>query len=172
VSRFIEADTRIGLGDPEASRSGFENAARVNRALLQGRFGRTIARHLEHAPAPLRRSVLEELEAEFPAEFARTASSRFRSATDVSVTNSLYHYYALMTGRAVPQESMRVKYVDTTMRAGVAELGALLRRRDHDFFCLNDGSFPELTPDERAEAVRSFLEDYLPIAAPWERTAR
>jgi hypothetical protein len=172
VSRFIEADTRIGLGDPETSRSGFENAARVNRALLQGRFGRTIARHLEHAPAPLRRSVLEELEAEFPAEFARTASSRFRSATDVSVTNSLYHYYALMTGRAVPQESMRVKYVDTTMRAGVAELGALLRRRDHDFFCLNDGSFPELTPDERAEAVRSFLEDYLPIAAPWERTAR
>jgi UDP-glucose 4-epimerase len=172
VSRFIEADTRIGLGDPETSRSGFENAARVNRALLQGRFGRTIARHLEHAPAPLRRSVLEELEAEFPAEFARTASSRFRSATDVSVTNSLYHYYALMTGRAVPQESMRVKYVDTTMRAGVAELGALLRRRDHDFFCLNDGSFPELTPDERAEAVRSFLEDYLPIAAPWERTVR
>ncbi len=169
VGRFIEAETRIGLGEPEPARSGFENAARVNRALLQERFGRTIARHLEHAPAPLRRSVLDELEAEFPEEFARTASSRFRSAADISVTNSLYHYYALLTGRAVPQESMRVKYVDTTAQAGVAELATLLRKRDHDFFCLNDGSFPELSPEERASAVRSFLEDYFPIPAPWER---
>lgn len=169
VSRFIEAQTRIGLGEAELARSGFENAARVNRTLLHGRFGRTIARHLEHSPAPLRRSVLDELEAEFPREFERTAASRFRSATDISVTNSLYHYYALMTGRAVPQESMRVKYVDTTMREGVVELSALLHKRDHDFFCLNDGSFPELSPDERASAVGSFLEDYFPIPAPWER---
>lgn len=169
ISRFIEADTRIGLGEPEPVRSGFENAARVNRAVLQDRFGRTIARHLEHAPAPLRRSVLVKLEAEFPEEFARTAASRFRSATDVSVTNSLYHYYALLTGKAVPQESMRVKYVDTTMQEGIAELATLLRKRDYDFFCLNDGSFPELSPEERATAVRSFLEDYLPVPAPWER---
>lgn len=169
TSRFIEADTRIGLGEPEPLRSGFENAARVNRALLRDRFGRTIARHLEHAPAPLRRSVLVELEAEFPDAFARTAASRFRSATDVSVTNSLYHYYALMTGKGVPQESMRVKYVDTTMQEGIAELATLLRKRDYDFFCLNDGSFPELSPEDRALAVRSFLEDYFPVPAPWER---
>lgn len=169
ISRFIEADTRIGLGEPEPIRSGFENAARVNRAVLQDRFGRTIARHLEHAPAPLRRSVLGELEAEFPEEFVRTAASRFRSATDVSVTNSLYHYYALLTGKAVPQDSMRVKYVDTTMHSGMAELTTLLRKRDHEFFCLNDGSFPELSPEERASAVRSFLKDYFPVPAPWER---
>ncbi len=171
ISRFIEADTRIGLGEPESFRSGFENAARVNRAVLQDRFGRTIARHLEHAPAPLRRSVLLELEAEFPEDFARTATSRFRSATDVSVTNSLYHYYALLTGKAVPQESMRVKYVDTTAEEGIAKLTTLLRKRDYDFFCLNDGSFPELSPEERASAIRSFLEDYFPVPAPWERDA-
>ena len=53
VSRFIEADTRIGLGDNDPARSGFENAARVNRALLRERFGRVITRHLEHAAAPL-----------------------------------------------------------------------------------------------------------------------
>ena len=44
-------------GENDPRRSGFENSARVNRALLQERFGRVTTRHLEHAAAPLRTSV-------------------------------------------------------------------------------------------------------------------
>jgi hypothetical protein len=171
VTKFIEATTRIGLGPSNLERSGFENAARVNRAALESRFGKTITRHLEHTAAPLRKSVLQELEREFPADFARTAASMFRSATDVSVTNSLYHYYALMTGRSVLQTEAKVRYVDTTMRAGLSDMKRLLKRRDVDLFCLNDGSFPELTVEERADAIREFLDAYFPIVAPWERPA-
>ena len=58
ITKFIEADTRIGLGENDAERSGFENAARVNRKLLWERFGRITTRHLEHTAAPLRRSVV------------------------------------------------------------------------------------------------------------------
>ena len=169
VTKFIEATTRIGMGESNLARSGFENAARVNRRLIQERFGRTITRHLEHTPTPLRKSVMQQLEAEFPEDFRRTAASTFRSATDISVTNSLYHYYAWVTGRAVAQTDATVRYVDTTMRAGLAEMTTLLKRRNIDMFCLNDGSFPELTAEERAAAVRSFLDSYFPIAAPWER---
>ncbi len=169
VTKFIEATTRIGMGESNLRRSGFENAARVNRSLLQQRFGRSITRHLEHTATPLRKSVLRELEREFPEDFARTAASTFRSATDVSVTNSLYHYYSLVTGRAVMQTDATVRYVDTTMRAGLSDMTRLLKRRDVDLFCLNDGSFPELTAEDRAAAVRSFLDSYFPIAAPWER---
>ena len=169
VTKFIEATTRIGMGESNLRRSGFENSARVNRSLLQQRFGRSITRHLEHTATPLRKSVLRELEREFPEDFARTAASTFRSATDVSVTNSLYHYYSLVTGRAVMQTDATVRYVDTTMRAGLSDMTRLLKRRDVDLFCLNDGSFPELTAEDRAAAVRSFLDSYFPIAAPWER---
>lgn len=168
VSRFIEADTRIGLGSNDPRRSGFENAARVNRSLLEERFGAVITRHLEHSPAPLRKSVIEELEREFPEDFVRTASSTFRSQTDISVTNSLYHYYALLTGRAVTQKDASVKYVDTTTRAGLKLMKSLLRKRSFDMFCLNDGSFPEISNAERATAVRSFLDRYFAISAPWE----
>ena len=87
------------------------DAARVNRELLWERFGKIITRHLEHTAAPLRKSVLCELEREFATDFARTQASRFRASTDISVTNSLYHYYALMTGRAVQHESAKVLYV-------------------------------------------------------------
>lgn len=168
VTKFIEATTRIGLGEPNPSRSGFENAARVNRGLLFERFGRITTRHLEHAATPLRRSVMAELEHQFPAEFARTAASAFRSSSDISVTNSLYHYYALMTGRAVVQERATVKYIETTLATASGEMDALLRERDYDFFCLNDGSRPEVSVQRRTKTVRSFLENYFGIPAPWE----
>jgi len=168
VTKFVEATTRIGLGGTTPQRSGFENAARVNRGLLAERFGVTITRHLEHCAAPLTRAVLLELEKEFPEDFARTAASRFRASTDVSVTNSLYHYYALLTGRAVIQEHAKVRYVDTTMRHGLVAMEKLLAKRNVDMFCLNDGSFPEISAEERAAAVGTFLENYFPIVAPWE----
>src|SRR6202012_3685388 len=84
VTRFIEAKTRIGLGANDPTRSGFENAARVNRQLLFERFGQVITRHLEHTAVPLRKSVLTEMEREFPEDFARTQASQFRSSTDIS----------------------------------------------------------------------------------------
>jgi len=171
ITKFVEATTRIGLGDTHPGRSGFENAARVNRALLRERFGKVTTRHLEHCAAPLRRSVMAELEAAFPEEFRRTAASRFRSATDISVTNSLYHYYALLTGRAVVQTDARVKYVETTLRKALPTMKLLLKRRDQDMFCLNDGSFPEISVEQRTAAVIDFLERYFPFAAPWEKTA-
>jgi hypothetical protein len=169
VTRFIEAKTRIGLGANDPTRSGFENAARVNRELLFERFGQVITRHLEHTAVPLRKSVLREMEREFPGEFARTQASAFRSSTDISVTNSFYHYYALLTGRAVQQEKAKVLYVNTTTREGLDLLPELRRERRNHFFCLNDSSFPEVSAAERAERVTDFLERYFPIPAPWEK---
>ncbi|GAA2037557.1 stealth conserved region 3 domain-containing protein [Agromyces tropicus] len=170
VTKFVEAGTRIGLGDSDPTRSGFENAARVNRALLRDRFGKVTTRHLEHCAAPLRRSVMAELESTFPDEFRRTAASRFRSATDISVTNSLYHYFSLMTGRAVVQTDATVKYIETTLKRALPAMRRLLKRRDVDMFCLNDGSFPEISVEERTEAVIDFLERYFPFPAPWEKS--
>lgn len=171
ITKFVEATTRIGLGDTDPGRSGFENAARVNRALLRERFGKITTRHLEHCAAPLRRGVMAELEAAFPEEFRRTAASRFRSATDISVTNSLYHYYALLTGQAVVQTDARVKYIETTLKRALPAMKRLLKRRDMDMFCLNDGSFPEISVEERTAAVIDFLDRYFPFPAPWEKLA-
>lgn len=169
ITKFVEATTRIGMGETHAKRSGHDNAARTNRRLLRERFGAITTRHLEHCAAPLRRSVMAELEAEFPEDFRRTAASRFRSATDISVTNSLYHYYALMTGRAVQQHDAKVQYIETTLKKALPAMARLLKKRDQDMFCLNDGSFPEISVEERTAAVRGFLEAYFPIPAPWER---
>jgi hypothetical protein len=109
------------------------------------------------------------MEREFPEEFARTAAARFRTWDSISVTNSFYHYYALLTGRAVTQVGAKVMYVDTTVRSGLETLPKLLKKRNQDFFCLNDGSFPDVSAEERQTRVSDFLEKYFPIPAPWER---
>jgi hypothetical protein len=116
----------------------------------------------------MRRSVLSELEARFPEEFTRTAAARFRSATDVSVTNSLYHYYALATGRAVVTKRPRTRYVQTTLHEAIPQMRRLLARRDADMFCLNDGGNPQLPEHVRVNVLRECLENYFPVRAPWE----
>lgn len=169
ITRFVEATLRIGVGETSPSRSGHDNAMRVNRTLLRDRFGRTITRHLEHCAVPLRRTVLRALEAEFPDHFARTAAARFRSPSDISVTNSLAPYYGLFTGSAVQQTGARVQYIETTLAATAARLSRLERGRRVDMFCLNDGSEPELDEDARTAIVTGFLERYFPVPGPWER---
>ncbi|WJL96037.1 stealth family protein [Microbacterium sp. ET2] len=169
VSTFVESRVRIGTGDPRPERSGHDNGLRVNRALLRERFGRLITHDLEHCAVPMRRSVAYELEREFADDYARTAGSPFRSATDISVTNSLYHYYALLTGRAIVTTKPRVRYIQTTQLASLRRMERLLARRDTDMFCLNDGSVPELPEEVRIRAIRDSLERYFPVRAPWER---
>ena len=169
ITRFMLSPNRIGLGESAQERSGFENSARVNRRLLWDRFGAFTTRHLEHSAAPLRRSVLTQLNEEFEPEFAATAASTFRAANNISVTNSLYHYYALLTGRAVMHKDGRGIYVDTANMAGLTQLPHVLARRNADFLCLNDGSFGDATPELRRKLVTDFLEDYFPFKAPWEK---
>lgn len=172
VSQFVECDVRIGTGPTATHRSGHDNALRVNRALLSERFGRTITHDLEHCATPLRRSVMTELEQAFPAEFACTAASRFRSATDISVTNSLFHYYALFTGRAVPTTAPRTRYYQTTVADALRRMERLAERRDIDMFCLNDGGSGVEVPEEiRVRVVTGLLERMFPVRAPWERAA-
>lgn len=170
LTKFVECDIRIGTGDPAVQRSGHDNALRVNRALLRERFDRTIVRDLEHCATPLRRSVMAEMEREFAEDFRRTAASRFRSATDISVTNCLYHYYALFTGRAITTGEPRTRYYQTTQAKSLRRAQRLASRRDVDMFCLNDGGESDAVPEQlRVQVITELLERLYPVRAPWER---
>ena len=163
VTRFIEAKTRIGLGANDPTRSGFENAARVNRQML---FERVRARHhpasrAHRGPAAPKRADRDGTR--ISRGIRSHSGESFRSGTDISVTNSFYHYYALMTGRAVQQEKAKVLYVNTTTNDGLNLLSEMRKRRGYDFFCLNDSSFPEVSAPSGQKVSSGFLERYFPI---------
>jgi hypothetical protein len=143
-------------------------AGKNNRRLLQEHFGTAIVQKLRHAPYALRRSVLEEIEREFAEEHRRTSHSRFRSADDISIPSSLYHYYAYFTGRAVPS-NITFAYLDLAKPEIQRRLGILLARRDRQAFCINDTLSDGHDVDRQTEMLKTFLRAYYPVPSPFER---
>jgi hypothetical protein len=153
----------LSLGDRPVDAAG-----KNNRRILEASFGSTIVQKMRHAPYPLRRSVLFEIEREFVEAHRGTTLSRFRSATDISIPSSLYHYYAYFTGRAVPSD-IQFAYLDLARPEIQRRLGILLARRDRQAFCINDTISDGLDVDRQSRMLTRFLQAYYPIPSPFER---
>jgi len=167
-NRFFLSTARIPPGLPSADDLPVDAAAKQNRELLVRRFGRAPSFKLQHVPHPQHRSVVEQIEAEYPQELAAVARSRFRSPADLSVASSLQHFWAYETGRAVPGR-LDYLYVDLADPDLALQLYGLGRRRDRDVFCLNEVDLdPDVEPRVAALVAR-FLEDYFPRSGSFER---
>ncbi|MGW5696322.1 stealth family protein [Streptomyces asiaticus] len=162
-SRALIPLTPVGPGDVPVSAAG-----KNNRALLEERFGPAITQKMKHTPHALRTSVLAEIEKEFPDAVRATMASRVRSTSDISVPSSLHHYYAFLTGRAVPAQ-LRYDYFDLAQPAIRARLARLLRARHCQAFCLNDTVSSAHDLEDQLALVRPFLDAYFPLPSPLER---
>ena len=164
-------DTASAWARTTPTRSGFENAARVNRRLLRDRFGRVTTRHLEHAAAPLRK----QRDARDGAGVRRGVRPH-RGQHLPGGEQHLGDQLAVPLLRAAHRPggdadaSAKAEYVDTTTgaRRCAACPSCCRKRRDQDFFCLNDGSFPEVPRRGARARCTGFLERYFPLPAPWE----
>ena len=137
------------------------------RDLLARRFDRRITTMLQHTPHPQQRSVLEELEREFPDEIARTRRSPFRYGTDIAMATALHHYYAFFTGRAVPAH---MRYRGVTLGGDdLKERLRMVTQRRPQAFCLNDTLVDAAEPRRKARIVGRFLERYFPEPSSFER---
>lgn len=142
-------------------------AARRNVVeLLERDFGRTATRAFFHTPIPQRRSVMMELEKRYPDVFETTWSSQFRSRHDYEINSWLHHYYAYLTGQAVPG-MIKYAYFSTIRAEDWKRMTRLLRARDRDVLCINDDD--EITEHEEDTRVADWLEAYLPTPSSFER---
>ena len=167
TSKFFLSKAQIPLGVATESDPGIDAAAKNNRTLIRERFGRRITQKMKHTPHAQQRSVVEEMEAEFADEFKRTSASQLRHPTNISVASSLHHYYAYLTGRAIPG-SITYDYINLSRWDLAQRLDSMLEHRRYDTFCLNDTDHHD-DPDRRDAIVAEFLEAYFPIPSPWER---
>ncbi|MET8330558.1 stealth family protein [Streptomyces sp. NPDC005181] len=153
----------LTLGDRPVDAAG-----KNNRRIILENFGSAIVQKLRHAPYALRRSVLYEMEQELAEAHYSTSHSRFRSATDISIPSSLYHYYAYFTGRAVPS-SISFAYLDLAKPEIARRLGILLARRDRQAFCINDTVSDTFDVNRQTVMLNEFLASYYPVPSPFER---
>ncbi|WP_406327066.1 stealth family protein [Streptomyces sp. NBC_01617] len=153
----------LTLGDRPVDAAG-----KNNRRIILENFGSAIVQKLRHAPYALRRSVLYEMEQELAEAHYSTSHSRFRSATDISIPSSLYHYYAYFTGRAVPS-NIGFAYLDLAKPEIARRLGILLARRDRQAFCINDTVSDTFDVNRQTVMLNEFLAAYYPVPSPFER---
>ncbi|MFI0727434.1 stealth family protein [Streptomyces sp. NPDC021225] len=168
MTKFFLSRALIPLGPAHPGDVPVSAAGKNNRALLEGRFGTTVTQKLKHTPHALRRSVLAEIEGEFPGPYRATMASRVRSASDISLPSALHHYYAFLTGRAVPAP-LRYDYFDLSRPGIPARLARLLRSRRCQAFCLNDTVSCERDLADQLALLRPFLDAYFPVPSPLER---
>ncbi|MFJ3309739.1 stealth conserved region 3 domain-containing protein [Streptomyces sp. NPDC086549] len=142
-------------------------AAKNNRRLLSEKFGRVLVNSFIHAPHPLRRSVMRDLETHFADALRNTAGNQLRNASDVSVASSLHHYFGYYTGRSVPGR-IGGGFVNVGLSEQVKKLNRMLATRSNDVFCLNDFHDGDVSEDEQDATLAAFLPSYFPIASQFE----
>ncbi len=170
LSKFFPSPALVPLGPRAIQDAPVSLAGKNNRAIVQERFGRLLVQKMRHVPHPLRRSVLDEIETDFPEQHQVTASTRFRGPDDLAVTSSLYHYYAFHTQRALPSE-LSYAYIDVSLPNSANRLDQLLLKRDKKVFCLNDTCSTEADYDRCNRLLRSFLDVYFPVPSRFEKHA-
>jgi hypothetical protein len=167
MSKFFVSRNLIPPGDANVEVTPVQAGAMNNRSLLQRKFNRTITHTLQHAPYAMQRSVMAEIEREFPEEYRATMMSQFRELHTITVTSSLHHYYAYLTGRAV-HGKVSYGYIRLDIPDLKRRLTRALARRDYDTLCLNDSSSTAKDLEQQRSILTPFFESYFPVHSPHE----
>ena len=169
LARVFSSRARIH-GVEDAETLAVDTGARRGRELLSSRFGRVVSNKPLHSPYPLRRSVMEEIDEEFPDVIQQTTNSRFRSPTDLSVAASFAQHYGMAIGKGVFSE-IEAAYVHVESARLRWHLAQMLLGRFYDAFCINETSHVGTDTSARELKLSEFFEAYFPVPSPWERTA-
>jgi len=82
------------------------------------------------------------------------------------VAHQLFHYYAQLTGQAVPA-TLAYDYVNVARADHSWRLRRLLRDRDRLVFCLNDAPEDGVEP-MHSDTVTRFLQAFFPLPSEFE----
>ena len=115
-------------------------------------------RTFAHAPRPMLRSLLYELEAQAPDLFSRVRSTVFRAWDKPTIVSDFVLRWALAHGVAKVRQYAQL-HVSTGDATTTAHLDRLLRSHGQvDFFCVNDTTDDASLYDPRLARVRQTLQ--------------
>ena len=154
-------------GETLVEEGAWKSAWKNTNKILDNKFVPERRRCLSHAPFALRKSLIQEVQKQFPEIFSSVSSHKFRSPDDYAMTNGFIQYYALYNAQAQIGK-FRDKTVRLTENARKNK-GALkqLMKSQYKAFCLEDIARED--SDDTDIALKEFLEDYFPNVAPWEK---
>jgi hypothetical protein len=140
--------------------------AKLTRARIEERFGRTLSHVMRHTPHSMTRTMVQRVIDEYPDDIERTRRSRFRRVDDMPL-DQMVHYLSQILGTGT-RSPINYGYVNVADPDGAEAFAEMVERRDRDVFCLNDApSRPGESPD--VERIAALLEECFPVPSRWER---
>lgn len=170
VTKFFESKTLVNYINVQPIDNASTIAAKNARSVIFERFGRSFSRKFYHTPSAIDRSVLTLMEAENEELFDLTRRAKFRQNSDIAAVGSFYFNWANAMGRAVPGR-ISYAYIDPSTFMGRKLLSQVIKKRNYDTLCINDGSTNE-TDRQREESdlfIKSSLQKLLPIKSSFEK---
>ena len=142
----IPYDKKVGLRPVDF---GAINTAK----LLEEDFDCYPVKKLHHAPYPMLKSTLFEIESRYGAQLLETMRHKFRHVRDLPLATTLHAYYALANGYAEIGK-IDCRYIDIGDPLFVFLIAPLspLRRGKYQTFCLN-----EVGDIDRLSGIRDYI---------------
>ena len=121
---------------------------------------------LHHVPYVMRKSLVQDVEQQFPEVFKKVSAAKFRSEDTGRVTCCLVPYAGFYTGRAKPSQcDCHYFSFRSSVFQDVRHMNKLFKERPK-FFCVQDEAIR--IDEEAEEKLLNFFETYFPNPAPWE----
>lgn len=151
------------------SGTALENACRLSNQWLSREAGyRPIFRTFAHAPRPMLKSALFELEDKASELFAMVRSTMFRVWDKPTIVSDFVLRWSLANGQAKMRGYQHL-HISTGDAALAAELAQLRRSLGQlDFFCINDTLDDAPPNDPSLQLVAGALALLLPAPSPFE----
>lgn len=136
---YFPSKHNIPDGPASAQLRPVDNGAINASDRLKEDFGFKPEKKLHHAPYPLSRSLLQEIDGRYTDVIRSTRGHAFRNVGDIAMSTTLHAYYAQCVGRG-RERTVAARYVDI----GDPKFTLLvhpwspLMRGEYDFLCLNE----------------------------------
>lgn len=154
-------------GDPD-----YLNAARNGNQLIEDEFQKSTTQLVTHSPQALRVDILEEIENKWQIHLQRTSNNKFRAIDDISLTGYLHAHYAIITARAIYDETpVRLVQPNHNYRRVLKSLIRMKKSNSRLLplsICLNDGQDSH-SNEVWNQAVAEFLEVFYPLPSRFEK---
>jgi hypothetical protein len=167
---FQSRSITIPSGPANASDQAGDAAAKNARDLLQQKFGVYATRKFKHTPIAITKSVVAEMEREWPEIFRNTSATKIRSFRDFAISGSFYFHFATCIGKATAGDIVYGYFdinTDEFMKQITEHVYAELDTKRLDVMCVNDSSTTDRTSLNEQSFLRIMREIY-PEPAPFE----
>jgi hypothetical protein len=136
--------------------------------LMHRDLGRTGSNIMMHVPYPSRKSLLDQLEDRYQAEFDTCAGQRFRSPKDVRPIAFWQYHAGFAEGIAYPSDITH-RYLSLWKPTIAEQFANVYKNRAFKTFCINDVGVRQENIESSDRLVHDFLSRYFPFPSAFEK---